>query len=204
MTKTTRPLHALIRTLGPIAVACALACALAPAARAQAPGVVAYSVDTPRSKVTYTMVHKLHKWSGVSQKAEGKARVLPDGKAQVMVRIPVESFDSGNANRDAHMKETVEAARHPMVELKAVGDGVVAPAGGAGEVTRTFHGEITFHGVKKTLEIPVKLIFAADGTISATAHITVSVEAFEIKRPSLMLVKVDDAMDIDADLVFKK
>ena len=34
-------------------------------------------------------------------------------------RAPLDSFDSGNSNRDEHMKEAVEAARYPLVELKA-------------------------------------------------------------------------------------
>jgi polyisoprenoid-binding protein YceI len=192
-----------VRSLG-VPVTLAVVLGALPAARAQAPAVTQYSVDTGASKVTYTMVHKLHKWDGTSRKAEGRARVLPDGKAQVGVRIPVESFDSANANRDAHMKETVQAATYPIVELKAVGDGVVAPAGGTGAVTRTFHCEISWHGVKQTMEIPVKMTFEADGKIRANAKFMVSLESFKIERPSLMFVKVDDSMALDVDLIFKK
>src|SRR4051812_38009232 len=76
-------------------------------------------VDRGKSSITYHLVHKLHKFDGISKQVDGKARLLGDGRAQVMVRAAVESFDSGNSNRDEHMKETVEAARFPTVELKA-------------------------------------------------------------------------------------
>src|SRR4051812_4949328 len=84
-------------------------CLAAPALRAEEAGAT-LSIDPAASTVSYTIVHKLHKVQGKTAKVEGKGRILPDGKAQVMVRVPVESFDSGNANRDAHMKEAVEAA----------------------------------------------------------------------------------------------
>ena len=81
-------------------------------ARAQAPAEE-LTVLPASSSITYHLVHKMHRVDGVSHKVEGKARLTPDGKAQVMVRAPSESFDSGNVNRDAHMKEAVEAAKYP-------------------------------------------------------------------------------------------
>src|SRR5256885_17248982 len=95
-------------------------------ARAQQPAD--FAVDAKGSSLTYHLVHKMHKVDGVSHKVEGKARLMPDGKAQVSVRVPSESFDSANVNRDAHMKEAVEAAKYPFIELKALGDGVTAPS----------------------------------------------------------------------------
>ena len=93
---------------------------IASPARAEAPRVLS---TTTGSKITYTLIHKMHTVMGEAKKGiEGKAALGPSG-AQVMVRVPVASFDSGNANRDEHMKESVDAARYPMVELKAVGDG---------------------------------------------------------------------------------
>src|SRR4051794_6329614 len=98
---------------------------LAPAA---AQAQQSFTLDGGGAAGTYTVVHKLHKFSATSKKADGKANIGADGKTQVLVRVPVESFDSDNVNRDAHMKETVEAAKFPTVELKAIGDGLAAPA----------------------------------------------------------------------------
>src|SRR5262249_34771231 len=75
---------------------------LAGPAMAQAPSA-SFNVDTAESSVVYHLVHKLHKFDGTSKKLDGKAVILSDGRAQVMLRVPVESFDSGNVNRDAHM-----------------------------------------------------------------------------------------------------
>ncbi len=181
----------------------ALLLALASPLRAE-PAATALSVDSGASKLVYQIVHKLHKVSGTSIKVEGKGRIMPDGKAQVMVRVPVESFDSGNANRDAHMKETVEAARYPTVELKAAADAIALPTSFPSTVDKTFQAELSFHGVKKTLSLPVRLIFESSDRVHVTSRFAVSLDEFKIERPSLMFVKVDDAAQIDVDMILKK
>jgi polyisoprenoid-binding protein YceI len=172
----------------------------APAAPA-APTI--YSVAAGKSSLTFHVVHKLHRVDGESKAVEGKVRLLPDGKAQVMLRARSDSFDSKNVNRDAKVKEVVEAARFPNIEFKASGEGVQPPAG-AGTVEKTFKAQVTFHGVQKMIDLPVKLTFEADGSVRAQATIALSLDEFKIERPSLMFVKVDDELKIDANVVFVK
>ncbi|MFO0579055.1 MAG: YceI family protein [Polyangia bacterium] len=184
---------------------CALWLLVRPAAAQPAPGAAAapseLAVSAADSTITYRLVHKMHKFDGVSRAVEGRARIAADGKAQVMVRARVESFDSGNANRDAHMKETVQAAAFPSVELKAIGD-VPPPASFPATIERTFHAELTFHGVKKVLEVPVKLTYASATRVRAEAHLSLSLDEFKVERPSLMFIKVDDAMAVDVSVSF--
>lgn len=178
--------------------------AAAPAPVAAPAGAATFSVAQANSTVTYEVIHKLHKVRGSSKKIEGKARILADGKAQVMVRVPVDSFDSQNVNRDAHVKEVVEAARYPMVEIKASADGVAPPATFPSTVEKTFNAEVSFHGVKKQLQLPVKLTFDSADKVHATASLGLSFDEFKIERPSLMFVKVEDTIKIEADLVLNK
>lgn len=160
------------------------------------------AVDKTASTITYHMVHKLHKFDAVSKAVEGSAKVLENGQAQVGVRAGVESFDSGNSNRDAHMKETVQAASYPYVSFTASGDASrPVPTGFTAE--RNFTGELSFHGVKKQVTVPVKLTFQDGGGIQAVAHLTLSLDEFKIERPSLMFVKVDDALNVDVNVTFK-
>jgi len=163
-------------------------------------GVVSLSVRD--GSVTYHIVHKLHRVDGTSKRIEGRARLQAGGPVQVAIRIPVETFDSGNVNRDAHMKEAVEAATYPHVELKAVLDGLTAPATFPSTVQKTFRGQLTFHGITQPLELPITLRFDAPDRVVATASFTVSLDAYKVERPSLMFVKIDDAMKVDAQLSF--
>jgi polyisoprenoid-binding protein YceI len=176
------------------------------AARAQPAAAAAdtWTVDAKQSSVTYHLVHKLHKFDGTSRAVEGKARLLPSGQAQVMVRVPVESFDSGNTNRDEHMKETVEAARFPTVELKGLADGITVPATFPSKLEKKFKAQITFHGVQQVFDLPIALEFVSANEVRATSSFVVSVEAFKIDRPSLMFVKIEDDMHLDVKVVFKR
>ena len=175
---------------------------LACAARAQAQPVD-FSVDGAQSKAQYHLVHKMHEVVGVSKKLEGKAR-LADGKAQVMVRIPVQSFDSGNVNRDEHMKETVEAAKYPYVELKALGEGIAPPAAFPATVETKWKAQLSFHGVQQMLELPVTLTWESATRVRAKTKFNISLDGYKVERPSLMFVKVDDALEISAELLLQR
>ena len=177
---------------------------LAAAAVAHAATSGELDVDAKSSSLTYHLVHKMHKVDGVSHQVTGKARLLPDGRAQVMIRVPAQSFDSGNVNRDAHMKEAVEAARYPTIELKALGAGVTVPASFPSTENKTFKAQLAFHGVEQVMEIPVTLTWESANRVRADAAFTISLDAFKVERPSLMFIKVDDALKIDAKLVFAR
>jgi polyisoprenoid-binding protein YceI len=173
---------------------------VAPPARAQ----TTFNVDTGASTLTYHVVHKLHRVSATSKKAEGKAMLGADGKAQVIVRVPIESFDSGNVNRDEHAKEVVEAARYPLVEFKAVGVSVTPPAQFPATEQKTFKVQLSFHGNSHVFEVPVSLTWESAERVRAKASFNVSLDAYKVERPSLMFVKIEDNVILDADLVFKK
>jgi polyisoprenoid-binding protein YceI len=175
---------------------------VASVARAQAPAD--FSVDPGQSSLTYHLVHKLHHVEGVSHKLDGKARLMPDGKAQVMLRAPSESFDSGNVNRDAHMKEAVDAARFPTIELKALGEGIKPPATFPSTEQKTFKAQLSFHGVQQQLDLPVELVWESANRVRASASFGISLDSFKVERPSLMFVKVDDQLKIDAKALFTR
>jgi len=170
------------------------------AAVAQAPA------DAPRafgvsegSTVSYRLVHKFHEVEGVTRAVEGKARWLPDGTVQVMVRARVDSFDSGNANRDAHMKEVTEAARLPYVQLKAVAEGVRVERYPA-ELEVPLRGVLEFHGVTREVEVTARVHLASPDRGVVEATFPVSLTDHAVERPSLIFVKVDDRIEITARL----
>jgi polyisoprenoid-binding protein YceI len=154
--------------------------------------------------VRYTLVHKFHELEGVSKGALAKARVMPDGTLQVMVRVPVESFDSGNANRDAHMLEVLDAARFPNVELKATGRGFSLPQAFPSTLTVRLAGTLTFHGVGQQRDLAVQLTFTDASSVNVDGSLSVSLESFGIERPALLFVKVDDRVDVRWQLSMRR
>ncbi|HMU96605.1 MAG TPA: hypothetical protein PKA08_07495, partial [Elusimicrobiota bacterium] len=68
------------------------------------------------STLTYRVTHRLHKVEGTSHGARGKG--LCDGSGcRFLVAAPVNTFDSGDSNRDLHMIETTRGAQFPMVKV---------------------------------------------------------------------------------------
>ncbi|HEX6838901.1 MAG TPA: YceI family protein [Polyangia bacterium] len=177
--------------------------AAAAVAHAQAPAAE-YNVVPAESSITYHLVHKLHHVEGTSHKVEGKARVMADGKAQVLVRAASVSFDSGNVNRDEHMKEAIEAAKYPWVELKALGDGLTPPATFPTTQKKTFKAQLTFHGVQNVFDVPVEVTWESPTRVHATTTFPISLDGYKVERPSLMFVKVDDELKLDAKIAFSR
>lgn len=160
------------------------------------------SVDPAASVLRYHVNHKMHAVDGRSTAIEGKALIGDDGTVRTMVRVPVAAFDSGDANRDANMRETLDAGQHPFVVFKGV-TSVPVPAAHGKALPTTLKGELDFHGVKKPVEVPVTVEFAADGSASVRGKLKISLEAFDVERPSLLFVKMDDDCTIDVDLKLK-
>lgn len=170
---------------------------LAGSADAQGPRIFAVG---GHSEVSYRVVHKLHTVVGRTSDVTGKARLLPDGGVQAMVRIPVSGFDSGNANRDAHMKEVVDASRFPLVEFRGVASALAAPARYPASIEVPMHGVVVFHGVEQAVRMNVEARFLDPDHLEVEARFPLSLEAFGIERPSLLFVKIDDQVVIEAKL----
>lgn len=179
--------------------------------RAQAPapapapaGDIIFNVVAADSQVDYHVVHPLHKVNGKSKKIQGTAKIFANGKAQVSVTAEADSFDSGNANRDAHVKEVIEAGKFGRVGIKALGEGITIPDTFPTTVEKTFKVQVTLRAANQTVDLPVKLTFESATRVRAQATLQLSLDAFGVERPSLMFKKVDDALKIEANVVFGK
>ncbi len=164
---------------------------------ANAPGQL---LEVQQGTLTYTVVHKLHEVHGTTNQVEGRALAQPDGRIQVQVRAKVASFDSGNSNRDAHMREVTHEGTHPYAEVKGVLSGVTLPL--AAPVQATLKATVALNGQKQSQDVPVRLEPAPDGGVRATFTFPISLDAFKVERPQLLLVKVDDRATISGDLRF--
>lgn len=180
-------------------LAAALAAVL-PLALSQAPAAPRTFAVAPGSTLAYRLVHKLHGVDGVSKAVEGRARLLPGGGVQVAVRARVDSFDSGNGNRDAHMREVTEASRVPYVAFKGAGAGVEVRSFPA-VVAVPLQGVLDFHGRQVPVEVEATVRFESESRATVEATFPVSLDAHGVARPSLLFVRVNDRIDVTARLV---
>lgn len=154
------------------------------------------TADKANSSITYSMTHPMHDWEGVSKDINCVIVYNDETKQieQVAAVLKVDSFDSGNSNRDSHAIEAMEGLKFPKVSFSSNNikqDGVNILATG----TLSFHGvakPVTIKGTAK--ESGGKLVVDADFNFQLTD--------FKVERPSLFGVKTDDLVKMKLKVVF--
>jgi polyisoprenoid-binding protein YceI len=134
-------------------IAAALAVLLAIAAPAAAE-TQAFVFDKPHSKVGFQIRHWLTKVEGRFRDFEGNIAIdrAKPANSSVDVTIQAASIDTGQEGRDKHLRspDFFDVEKYPTITFKS--SKVVPKSKDLYEVT----GDLTMHGVTRTLVVPVK------------------------------------------------
>lgn len=163
---------------------------------AQQQDAIKVFADKGVSIITYAMKHPMHEWEGVSKDVNAVIVYNKVTKAveQVVVSLKVDSFDSGNSNRDSHALEVLEGLKFPKVTFVST---KIKPNGNM----LTIDGNLTFHGVVKPITFIVR---REDGAskINFEGKFDVLLSDYKVDRPSLFGVKTDDIVNLKFNLSF--
>lgn len=155
--------------------------------------------DKSKSFLSYSANHALHAWTGISKKVDCLLIFDDDTKTfrKVAVSTGVSDFDSDNSSRDSHALEVLDAIKYPKVTFGSTS--IEQDKDGKLKIS----GKLNFHGKVKdiTFEADFKL---TDKEITVSGGFPVSMTAFDVERPSFMLVKTDDILEIKFNVVFLK
>ena len=160
------------------------------------------TLNPAQSKVDWTLGTTLHTVHGTFRLKSGS--ILFDagsGSASGEIVVDATSGESGNHARDSKMhKDILESQRFQEISFfpKRV-LGKVTPEGAS---TLQVDGVFHIHGAdhEMTLSIPVQ---ANGGEVTATSDFSVPYQAWGIKNPSMLFLKVDNHVDIRIDAVGK-
>ena len=154
------------------------------------------SFETTASSVTYSMVHKLHSWQGVSKdlKVATKWNEQKNEIEQISIVVNVATFNSGLSSRDSHMMEVLDGLTYPRIifsssNVKYTPDGILVK------------GKLQFHGVERMIETKVKLE-KVNRKWMFTGSLPVLLEDYKVERPGLLFVKVDNLVKIDFQVAY--
>ncbi|MCA0269981.1 MAG: YceI family protein [Bacteroidetes bacterium] len=161
------------------------------------------TMDSRRSTLAYAAHHPTHDWRATSRSVTGTVAfdpATPSG-ASVTMRVPVESFDSGNDSRDDHMIDAVKGDDFPTIVFtssRVVPTAWTRSADGWSGVWQVTGG-MQFAGRTVEMTLPVRV--AVRGTsFSATSQFPISITAFGIRPPSLLGLAMRDNVEITATL----
>lgn len=158
------------------------------------PGIAsaAQRYELQSSELTYKVSHITHNVIGKSAAAKGRLE-CGEKDCELLIAVPVQSFKSGDSNRDFHMIEVTKGKAHPMVILKGT-----LPKAGLNGTTDDLTLSLSFSGKERSVRIR-HLEARPEGTgISMKAAFSVSLTAFGLERPALLMVPVNDEFTIDA------
>ena len=150
-----------------------------------------------QSTLTYHMTHPLHDVDGTSHAAKGKG-VCGNGQCVFLIAVPVNSFNSGDTNRDLHMLEATRGAAFPLAVVHAR-----FPASQLQSSTIDADLEVQFAGQSHTYDhVPFRR--TADGAgmrIAGTIPLTCS--DFEIQRPTFLGVPIKNDIPVSVDITWQ-
>ncbi len=149
------------------------------------------------SSVTYRLVHPLHEIEATSKDIQYILEADPSTKEikRVIAQVDVTTFDSGNSNRDSHAMEVIDAITFPEVNFASTsitqtGDSIVV------------NGRLTLHGITKDVSVAGALKWS-DHKLVMQGGFEVSLEAFNIERPSLLMIPVADVLNFSINVAFE-
>ena len=152
--------------------------------------------EASTSSVKYSMVHKLHRWEGVSKdlKVATKWNEQKNEIEQISIVVNVATFNSGLSSRDSHMMEVLDGLTYPRIlfsssSMQYTTDGILVK------------GKLQFHGVERMIETKVKLEKVNRRWVFSGSF-PVLLEDYKVERPSLLFVKVDNKIQIDFQVAY--
>jgi hypothetical protein len=150
-----------------------------------------------RSTLTYHMSHPMHQVDGISHGAKGKG-TCHDGACDFLIAAPVNSFDSGDSNRDLHMVQVTRGAQFPMVLVRTRLPEVTPPSG-------TIYADLEVQFAGQTVHynhVPFqKTTNGKDVQITGTVPSTCT--DFKIDPPSFLTIAIKNEIPVRVEATWQ-
>ena len=149
-----------------------------------------------QSTLSYHMSHPMHEVDGVSHAAKGKG-VCHAGQCDFLIAAPVNSFDSGDSNRDLHMVQTTRGGQFPMVIVRTQ-----FPEAATESPTIYADLEVQFAGqTAQYKHVPFQRT-AQGKEVHISGTIPSTCSDFKIDRPSFLTVPIKNEIPVRVDMTW--
>lgn len=156
---------------------------------------VQVTLDPLQTRIEWTLGDVLHTVHGTFKLKSGQISFDPtSGNASGELVVDATSGDSGNHTRDNKMnKEVLETKRYPEITFlaKKVAGQWTDHGSAALQVQGVFHIHGADHDL--TLSVPVQ---ANGNLLNAATNFTIPYQAWGMKNPSTLFLRVDDKVQI--------
>ncbi len=153
-----------------------------------------WEIDSNSSFIKYSGNHFLHNWDAQNDEISGLLNIENGTIDNVGVIAKVKDFNSGNSSLDSNAMRVVEALKYPNVIFRS---SLIEQ----NDDSVYLEGVLEFHGIKQNLKVEGK-IESLEDQIKINMDFIIKLSDFDIKRPSLLLRKVEDEILVEINLNF--
>ena len=153
-----------------------------------------WEIDSNSSFIKYSGNHFLHNWDAQNDEISGLLNIENGTIDNVGVIAKVKDFNSGNSSLDSNAMRVVEALQYTNVIFRS---SLIEQ----NDDRVYLEGVLEFHGIKQNLKVEGK-IESLEDKIKINMGFIIKLSDFEIKRPSLLLRKVEDEILVEINLNF--
>jgi hypothetical protein len=137
------------------------------------------ALEPDQIQIAYELKMGTRQISGVSHELEWTVLAFDDRSAQVHLRVPIDSFDSGHPDFDSRLRAALDARQHPFAEI----EGALRPG--------RLEGTLDLRGVKRPVSIHLTIERVAGNVIAAGSF------AIDLSDYGVALEGVDPHASID-------
>lgn len=144
---------------------------------------------------------------GRTEAVTGSLRLVPEGDAYVVrsgmrIEVDLTTLKSDEDRRDDHMRTmAIETDRFPTATFVTTSDLLVRADDGSATARTLARGELTLHGVTRTVEVPVQARY--DGArMEVVGALSFPWAMFDMERPNLSYVTVEADPTMEFQLFF--
>ena len=151
-------------------------------------------IDNSISSISYSGTHFLHNWDATNENISGLIELSDNQISKIGVIAKVKDFKSGNSSLDSNSFRVLDALRIPNIVFRSL------------EIIDSLNvvnvsGTISFHGIEKDLNVLLDKSTENDN-ITLTGKFTINLSDFNVERPSLLLQKINNEIEVQINLIF--
>ena len=151
-------------------------------------------IDNSISSISYSGTHFLHNWDATNDNITGLIELNDNQISKIGVIAKVKDFKSGNSSLDSNSYRVLDALRIPNIIFRS------------SEIVDSLNlvnisGTISFHDIEKDLNVLIDKSTENDN-ITLTGKFLINLSDFNVKRPSLLLQKINNEIEIQINLIF--
>ncbi|TVZ27167.1 YceI-like domain-containing protein [Gillisia sp. Hel_I_86] len=154
---------------------------------------------TQRGIAIFNAKMPINSYSGESNDLQGTINFETN---EVAFKVLVKSIKTGNNKRDRHMYKLLQVENFPEVVFKGklIGD---FDLNKRARQELKVNGNFTLAGTTRNVSIPIELNPIEEG-IELNASWFLLISNYNLERPSIAFIKVDDKHDLNIDALLKK